>query len=90
MRFQTSVTLEVSGSYYNEVFADVDCAAPQILIAEGVTTAQDYCASYSWPTAGTLVPMYDVNSAAERTSGQGNISVGVGTTSLESWHVDDL
>jgi hypothetical protein len=91
MRFQTSVTLETSGSYYNEVFVDVDCVAPQPLLDEEVTTSEDYCASYSWPSGGTLVPMYDVNSGAESTSGQGNVSVDVGgDTSMESWSVDDL
>ncbi len=92
IRFQSHVTPTESGSYFNEIFADVNCTAPNPLKDSpvSVTSNQEYCASYSWPTGGTLVPMYDVNSAAERTSGQGNISVGVGTTSLESWYVDDL
>ncbi|MEE8442761.1 MAG: hypothetical protein V3S37_03340, partial [Dehalococcoidia bacterium] len=92
LRFQAVVTPTESGSYYNEVFTDVNCSAPQKLVnePEAVTTTQDYCASYSWPTGGTLVPMYDVSSTADRSKGQGNVSVGFGATSLESWNVDDL
>jgi len=92
VRFQAVVTPVSSGSYYNEVFADVNCSAPGPLTdpPEEVTTSQDYCASYSWPTGGTLVPMYDVGAEADLTSGQGNVTVGVGDTTLESWNVDDL
>lgn len=92
MRFQAYVTPTESGSYFNEVFTDVDCSAPNALTTspDDVTTSEDYCASYSWPTGGTLVPMYDVNSEADRTSGQGNVIVGGSGTTLESWHVDDL
>ena len=92
MRFQTSVTLAVSGSYFNEVFADVNCTAPGDLADPpvSVTSDSEYCASYSWPTGGTLVPMYDVQANSETTSGQGNVSVGVGGSSLESWNVEEL
>ena len=89
LRFQAHVTPTESGSYYNELFADVDCSAPNPLITAGATTASEYCSSYSWPTGGTLVPMYDVNSASDRTFGQGNVTVGIGGTTLESWHVED-
>lgn len=89
LRFQAHVTPTESGSYYNELFADVDCSAPSQLISEGVTSQAEYCASYSWPTGGTLVPMYDVRSGADRTTGQGNVIVGFGGAYLESWHVDN-
>ena len=36
---------------------------------------------------GTLVPMYDVRADAGRTTGQGNVAIGDGTGSLDSWTV---
>jgi hypothetical protein len=89
LRFQAHVTPDQSGSYYNELFAAVNCSAPSNLIQEGVTSQEEYCQSYSWPTGGTLVPMYDVNSAADLTHGQGNVTVGINGAVLESWHVEN-
>jgi hypothetical protein len=88
VRFMAHVTPQASGSYFNEIFADADCSVPQVLISEGVTTSSDYCASYSWPSGGTLVPMYDVLSESDLSIGQGNVSVGAGTAQLVSWHTE--
>lgn len=87
IRFQAYVTPEASGSYYNEVFVDTDCVAPGPLKTEGVTTDQEYCASYSWPSGGMVVPAYDVRADSGSTTGQGNVALGDGTGSLDSWTI---
>ncbi len=89
MRFQAHVTPTESGSYYNEVFVDNNCSAPSQLVSEGVTTQAEYCAAYSWPTGGTLVPAYDVQADTGDTTGQGNVAVGASVASLDSWTVVD-
>ena len=90
MRFQVHATLAASGSYYNEVFIDLDCSVPSPLLTEGVTTADDYCSPYSWPSGGSIVPAYDTQTVADTTIGQGNVSLGsgAGDSGLESWHVE--
>ncbi len=91
MRFQAEITPTVSGSYYNEVFIDVDCSVPSALTSspDDVTSQADYCSSYSWPSGGTLVPTYDVRAEANITMGWGNVTVDPsGTGALESWHVE--
>ena len=88
VRFQAEFTPADSGSYYNELFVDVNCSAPSNLIAEGVTTQSEYCASYSWPTSGVLVPSYDVRSITGGVTGQGNaIFESEGGAELTSWHI---
>ena len=88
IRFQAEFTPTESGSYYNELFADVNCSAPSSLIAEGVTTQEEYCASYSWPTSGVLVPSYDVRSITGGITGQGNAVLEAGDgAQLTSWHI---
>ena len=88
MRFQAEFTPTDSGSYYNEVFVDVSCSAPSSLIAEGVTTQEEYCASYSWPTSGVLVPSYDVRSINGGLTSQGNAILQAGDgAQLTSWHI---
>ena len=77
-----------SGSYYNEVFVDVSCSAPSSLISEGVTTQDEYCAAYSWPTSGVLVPSYDVRSISGGLTGQGNaVFQTEDGAQLTSWHI---
>ena len=92
MRFQAEITPDLSGSYYNEIFVDVDCSVPSVLSSspDDVTSQAEYCASYSWPSAGTIVPTYDVGSTTLRSSGRGNITVDWGALdgTLESWHVN--
>ncbi|MBI4328979.1 MAG: hypothetical protein HY685_03830 [Chloroflexi bacterium] len=90
LRFQVQAAPVKSGTYYNEVFADVDCAAPQPLITEGVTTAQEYCASYSWPTGGVAVPSYDVRSVVGGITAQGSVSLDMATNTAQliSWQVN--
>ena len=88
VRFQAEFTPTDSGSYYNELFVDVSCSAPSNLIAEGVTTQSEYCASYSWPTSGILVPSYDVRSITGGMTGQGNaILAAEDGAQLTSWHI---
>ena len=88
MRFQAEFTPADSGSYYNELFVDVSCSAPSTLIAEGVTTQQEYCAAYSWPTSGVLVPSYDLRSITSGLTSQGNAVFGEGDgAQLTSWHI---
>ena len=91
MRFQVHATLAASGSYYNEVFIDLDCSVPSPLLTEGVTTASDYCSPYSWPSGGSIVPAYDTQTVGDTTIGQGNMSLGsgAGDSGLESWHVEN-
>ncbi len=86
--FGADITPTQSGSYYNEIFAELTCAAPITLINEGVTTAGEYCTAYSWPSGGTLVPMYDILADAGKTTGRGNVNIGA-TSVLESWHVEN-
>ena len=92
MRFQTEITPSVSGAYYNEIFVDVDCSVPSVLASEGVSTQADYCASYSWPSGGTLVPTYDVQASTLTVSGWGNVTVDwsgpTASGTLQSWHVE--
>ncbi|MEE9202777.1 MAG: hypothetical protein V3U31_06265, partial [Dehalococcoidia bacterium] len=94
LRFQAHVTPTLSGSYYNEVFADVDCSAPStlVLVEEGVTSQAEYCASYSWPTGGVIVPSFDVGVQVGSTTAQGNMDIdwsgGTGDTRLNSWHIN--
>ena len=92
MRFQAEITPTLSGSYFNEIFADVNCSAPSVLLSspDDVTNQGGYCASYSWPSAGTIIPTYDVGSTTLRSSGQGNITVDWDTVdgTLQSWHVN--
>lgn len=89
MRFQAHVTPGVSGTYYNEAFANVDCSAPSSLIADAVTSKSEYCASYSWPTGGVVVPAYEVSSASGGLTAQGIVVItGDGTSQLTSWHVN--
>lgn len=85
LRFQAHVTMQFSGSFYNEVFADVDCAAPQSLIDEGVTTTSEYCATYSWPTADAvvIVPTYDIRASA----GGEEVHFNAGEGKINSWNV---
>lgn len=88
IRFQAEFTPTDSGSYYNELFVDVSCSASSELIAEGVTTHKEYCASYSWPTSGVLVPSYDVRSITGGITGQGNaVLEAVDGAQLTSWHI---
>ena len=89
LRFQAEVTPTDSGTYFNEIFVDVNCPIPSPLKDEGITK-DDYCADYSWPTAGTVVPTYDVWAETDRTSAQGNFSVDWALLDgqLESWHVN--
>ena len=88
VRFQAEFTPTESGSYYNELFVDVSCSAPSSLIAEGVTTQSEYCASYSWPTSGVLVPSYDVRSINGGLTSQGNAILQAGDgAQLTSWHI---
>ena len=88
IRFQAEFTPVESGSYYNELFIDVNCSAPSSLISEGVTTTEEYCASYSWPTSGVLVPSYDVRSISGGLTGQGNAVFQEGDgAQLTSWHI---
>ena len=88
MRFQAEFTPTDSGAYYNELFVDVSCSAPSTLVAEGVTTQEEYCASYSWPTSGILVPSYDVRSISGGFTGQGNAVFQAGDgAQLTSWHI---
>ena len=88
VRFQAEFTPTDSGSYYNEVFVDVSCSATSSLIAEGVTSQSEYCASYSWPTSGVLVPSYDVRSISGSTTSQGNAAFQAGDgAQLTSWHI---
>ena len=90
MRFQAEITPIASGGFYNEIFIDVDCSVPSVLVSEGVSTQADYCASYSWPSGGVVVPTYDVSAAAGGTTGQGNVTVGTDPSDaeLQSWHVN--
>ncbi|MCH7656248.1 MAG: hypothetical protein IIC95_09760 [Chloroflexi bacterium] len=88
IRFQAEFTPTESGSYYNEVFVDVSCSAPSSLISEGVTTQDEYCAAYSWPTSGVLVPSYDVRSISGGLTGQGNaVFQTEDGAQLTSWHI---
>ncbi|MCH8848788.1 MAG: hypothetical protein J4N29_06140 [Chloroflexi bacterium] len=88
IRFQAEFTPNESGSYYNELFVDVSCSAPSNLIAEGVTTQEEYCASYSWPTSGVLVPSYDIRSITGGITGQGNAIIAAEDgAQLTSWHI---
>ena len=88
IRFQAEFTPVESGSYYNELFIDVNCSAPSSLISEGVTTPEEYCASYSWPTSGVLVPSYDVRSIGGGMTSQGNAAFQAGDgAQLTSWHI---
>lgn len=90
LRFQARITPTESGSYWNEIFADVNCSSPTPLKNEGVITDADYCASYSWPAGGVAVPNYDVRSGALHLSGQGNITLDWDNHSalLNSWHIN--
>ncbi len=91
MRFQAEFTPIASGSFYNEIFVDVSCSVPSVLktAPNDVSSQADYCASYSWPTGGSLVPTYDVRSETESSNGWGNITVGSRSGRLESWHVEN-
>ena len=93
MRFQTEVTPLNSGSYFNEIFIDVNCSVPSVLFAEGVTTQDDYCASYSWPAGGAIVPTYDIGTDTPDTWARGNLVIDWGLIPIEgqlnSWHVGD-
>ncbi len=96
IRFQAQATLTGSGTYFNELFADVGsgCSAPQALVSAGVFTpgneTQEYCSRYSWPTAGIIVPSYDVRSISGGLTGQGNVVMTVNNSSarLNSWHLN--
>ena len=90
LRFQAQVTASSSGTYFNEAFADVNCSAPSSLITEGVTSQAEYCASYSWPTSGVVVPSYDLRATVGGYSAQGSASLDLGslTAQLNSWHVN--
>jgi hypothetical protein len=95
-RIQAWVIPTLSGSYYNEFFVDIGsgCVAPTALSnpPESVITDAEYCASYSWPSGGTIVPTYDVKSDVGATTGQGNVDIdwsgGTGSAQLNSWHIN--
>lgn len=89
LRFQAQLTVTQSGTYYNEGFADVNCSAPSSLISEGVTSQEEYCASYSWPTGGVVVPKYNVSSSSGGTTAYGLMALtGSDSLQLNSWHVN--
>ena len=96
IRFQAQVILTGSGTYFNEIFADVGagCSAPQRLVSAGVLTQgsedHEYCSRYSWPTAGVTVPSFDVRSTSGGLAVQANISMSTGNGSalLNSWHLN--
>lgn len=90
MRFQAEFTPIASGSFYNEIFVDVSCSVPSVLktAPNDVSSQADYCASYSWPSGGSLVPTNDVRSETDSSNGWGNITVGSGSGRLESWYVE--
>lgn len=90
-RFQAVAAPDASGTYYNEAFAKVEggCVAPQPLVLDGVTSSEKYCSAYSWPTAGVLVPSYDVQSTTGGVTSQGNIILlAAASASIDSWHVN--
>ena len=91
VRFEAEFTPLESGSFFNEIFIDASCAVPSQLTTSpnDITNAAEYCASYSWPSGGSLVPTYDVVAFTDYSAGWGNITVGGGTGRLESWHVED-
>ncbi len=89
LRFQSQVTPTSSGTYFNEAFANVNCSAPSSLIAEGVTSQAEYCAAYSWPTSGVVVPSYDVRTVSGALAGQGVLVItGASTAQFTSWHMN--
>ncbi|MFC1994111.1 hypothetical protein ACFLVI_02490 [Chloroflexota bacterium] len=92
LEFQAEITPTESGSYFNECYAIISgCSAPNALISEGVTSNDEYCTMYSWPSGGTVVPMYDVESQSERTTGRGNIDINLwdDEATIESWHIEN-
>ena len=96
IRFQAQVVITGSGTYFNEIFADVGagCSAPQRLVSAGVFTQgsedQEYCSRYSWPTGGGVVPSFDVRSESGGLTGQGNVVMLTdnGSARLNSWHLN--
>ncbi len=96
IRFQVLSTLSGSGTYFNEVFADADngCHAPNDLKSAGVFTSgfedAEFCAYYSWPTAGIIIPNYDVKSKSGILEGQGSVVMyaGSGSADINSWNLN--
>lgn len=62
--FKAKTTKNVSGSYYNEVFADlVETGIPGVFEALGLTK-EEYASNYSWNTGTVVVPTFDSEAEA--------------------------
>jgi len=93
--FWVRTTKEVSGSYYNEVEVRPNMPVPKIVYEIiGPTDAEDpedreiWNTAYSWNTGTVIVPTYDSETDADGTIIQANMSLLIGTTTINSWQVE--
>ena len=76
--FQALADLEESGSYYNEVTAKV-----KFLTNRGIGKFNEL---YSGPTAGTIVPDFDLQASTELTTLRSNAEITAAGIEVMSWH----
>ena len=87
MTFHAKTTKNVSGSYYNEVFA--------VLKETGITSAfhdagvepDDYASNYSWNTGTVTVPTYDSRAETEGVILDANMALLLESVSITSYQV---
>ena len=70
------------------ILTSTDPLEPPLDLDEIISEA-GYSTGYSYGTGGVIVPEYDVQALVGQTTGQGNVQVGGGDASLESWHVEN-
>ncbi|MBA7705974.1 hypothetical protein ES703_114816 [subsurface metagenome] len=89
LTFWAQTTTEVSGTYYDEVFVFTDSDADLRTVFENIgVSEEEFGSTYSWNTGTVIVPTYDSETDADGTIIQANMSLLIGSTTINSWEVE--
>jgi len=95
LTFWARTTKDVSGSYFNEVQVRTDIPVAKIVYEIiGPTSIEDpddremWNTAYSWNTGTVVVPTYDSQTDADGTIIEANISLILGSATINSWQVE--
>jgi len=89
LTFWAQTTTEVSGTYYDEVFVFTDSDADLRQVFENIgVSAEEFGSTYSWNTGTVIIPTYDSETDADGTIIQANMSLLIGSTTINSWEVE--
>ena len=85
--FEAKATKDVSGSYYNEVFAILRTTGIASAFLEAGVEPSDYASNYSWNTGAVTVPTYDSRADAEGLVLDANMALLLESVSITSYQV---